>query len=442
MRWGSRSVKVATALFALVPVAGLTAMSHAGATTGTFGSNVVIGQGTAGIADSEPSIRVALDGSVYVGAIKGLPSGSDLWRSDNAGQSFSYLGSPDSVTAAVPGLGFCCAAIGGGDEDFAIDSQGTIGWSSLTLASVTVGRSTNKGASFTVQPLGSAIPGVDREWNASDGSTFYMSFHDVATDNIDVESSAAGPTGGLVYVPAGTVFPVGLAPSNELGNLVADRRVGHQGTLYQVYVTPSGGGSANNELEMAVSHDSGATWTSHPVFTGPATSEYGSVFPAAAIDGGGNLYTVVTDQTHGVLVFSSTDGGTTWSGPVNVSSLVGSASAATVFPWIAAGNGGVAVVWMGASANPGSWKVYAAESTNAASLTPSYSTYTVSDHVVHTGSLCTAGTGCSNGRQLGDFFQVAVDQNGMANVAWADDGLTSSAQIVYAKGGVSLGTPN
>src|SRR5439155_24436135 len=129
--------------------------------------------------------------------------------------------SPDSATAAVP-IGLCCAAIGGGDEDFAIDSAGTIGWSSLTLASVTVGRSTNKGASFTVQPLGSPIAGVDREWNASDGSTFYMPFHDIATDNIDVESSPSGATGGLIYTPAGSVFPTGHAPVNELCNPVAD----------------------------------------------------------------------------------------------------------------------------------------------------------------------------------------------------------------------------
>src|SRR5258708_28316828 len=135
--------------------------------------------------------------------------GSDFWRSDDNGTPFSYLGSPDSLLAAAPQAGFCCAAIGGGDEDFAVDNQGNIGWSSLTLASVTVGRSTNKGASFTVQPLGSVIPGVDREWNASDGSTFYMSFHDVATNNIDVEKSAAGATGGLVYIPAGTRCPVG-----------------------------------------------------------------------------------------------------------------------------------------------------------------------------------------------------------------------------------------
>jgi hypothetical protein len=194
---------------------------------------------------------------------------------------------------------------------------------------------------------------------------------------------------------------------------------------------------------MATSHDGGATWTSHPVFSGPTTSDYGSVFPAAAIDASGNLYATVTDEQNGVLVFSSVDGGSTWSAPTNLSSLIGANSAATVFPWIAAaGSGGVVVTWMGASANPGIWNVYAAEATNGASTAPSYTAYVVSDHTVHSGPLCTLGTGCSNGRQLGDFFQVAVDPAGFANVAWADDGESTGTQIVYAQGGVPLGTPN
>src|SRR5258708_34980326 len=108
MRWGSKSTKAAVALLATLPMAGLTSMSHAAAAW-AFGPNVKIGQGAAGIADTEPSIRVALDGTVYVGAIKGVPSGSDFWRSDENGTTFSYLGSPDSLLAAAPQAGFCCA---------------------------------------------------------------------------------------------------------------------------------------------------------------------------------------------------------------------------------------------------------------------------------------------------------------------------------------------
>jgi hypothetical protein len=117
-----------------------------------------------------------------------------------------------------------------------------------------------------------------------------------------------------------------------------------------------------------------------------------------------------------------------------------------VFPWIAAGgDGGVVVTWFGAASNNATsqWKVYAAEATNGTAGAPTYTTYTVSDHVIHTGDVCTRGLGCSSGRTLGDFFQVAVGPDGIANVAWADDGLGAPvAGVFYARGGLALGAPN
>ncbi len=39
----------------------------------------------------------------------------------------------------------------------------------------------------------------------------------------------------------------------------------------------------------------------------------------------------------------------------------------------------------------------------------------------HKGPICTGGTGCSSGRNLGDFFEAGVDQAGHVVVVWADD---------------------
>jgi hypothetical protein len=46
-----------------------------------------------------------------------------------------------------------------------------------------------------------------------------------------------------------------------------------------------------------------------------------------------------------------------------------------------------------------------------------------SDHVIHASNISLAGftTGASPNRNLADFFQVAIDPQGMAMIAWADD---------------------
>ncbi len=292
------------------------------------------------------------------------------------------------------------------------------------------------------------IPVDDRQWQTSDGKTVYMSFHDVPTGNIQVERSSDG----LVYTPAGMVLSTTdtATQDNQLGNILADPR--HPGLLYQVYVTSSspnildgtavGGQTRLNVVKMGVSTDGGASWTQHTVFTGDPKVNFSSIFPAAALDRAGNVYVAASDNAD-LLVFSSTDQANHWSGPVKVNSPAGAAA----FPWISAGGpGDVVVTWFGASttdpnAKADTWKVYAAESRNATAAGPLYSLFQVSNHIVHKGVLCENGLNCSEGRELGDFFQVAVAPDGIANIAWADDGAGGPATISYARGGFDLGSP-
>lgn len=416
---------------------------------GSF-AEISLPAGFSGGVDTEPSLRVGPDGTSYIGAIRGVPSGIDLWKVPAGAASATYLGSPDSL---APGGTVCCLAAGGGDMDLSVNNDGTIGILSLWLGSVTVGQSTDGGQSFVAQPLGSPIPGVDRPWSATDGSNMYMSFHDVATGNIDVLKSPAGATVGLAYVPAGQVFSAGdpALNDNELGNLVADRF--HPGVLYQVFTEPSAGGGSTisiggsggpqNQIRVAVSSNGGAAWTQHVVYTGPATANYSSIFPAMAEDHAGNLYVVASDNTH-VYVFSSTDGGSTWSAPADVNT----SGSAAVFPWIAAGGaGGVVVTWyQGTTTDPAStantWTVQAAESVNASSAAPTYAVSQVSSGTVRQGEICESGLGCSSGRELGDFFQVAVGPDGLADFAWVNDGSSGGAPGDYfGHGGISLGPP-
>lgn len=119
-----------------------------------------------------------------------------------------------------------------------------------------------------------------------------------------------------------------------------------------------------------------------------------------------------------------------------------------VFPWVGAdANGHVVVTWLGSNRAGNSndvaamqptcsdgttgcwaqWSVYMAESVNGNASIPSFTQHIASDHFIHAGTVCTNGTGCSNGdsRALADFFQVALDPQHRPNIAFADDHLAS-----------------
>jgi hypothetical protein len=130
---------------------------------------------------------------------------------------------------------------------------------------------------------------------------------------------------------------------------------------------------------------------------------------------------------------------------VNSGSTLGKAN---VFPWVAAdAYGHVVVTWLGANLAGNSndltamqpvcadgstdcwaqWNVYAAESVDGNAGVPAFTQHVASDHFIHSGTVCTNGTGCANGdsRALADFFEVALDSQHRANIAYADDHLAS-----------------
>ena len=102
----------------------------------------------------------------------------------------------------------------------------------------------------------------------------------------------------------------------------------------------------------------------------------------------------------------------------------------TVFPWVAAYNGAVDVVYYGTTASSKDdlnavWNTYLAQTTNdGASFTQSL----VSNSPNHVGVICTNGTGCAEGtRNLLDLFEVSINPaNGKAAVIYTDDTLTTT----------------
>jgi len=442
----------------------------------------------------EPSVRVDAQGTVYVSSIRGVPTGVDLHRyyaseDGSAGGDgtypFKYEGQPDNCGILANGcannsLDPLGVGLGGGDVDIAVNypTSGTpnLALVSLTLApGVTGTHSTDRGDTFSApNPAVALIPGDDRQWiDGTDASTVYLNYHDAATFSIDVQRSNDG---GEFYVNGfgeaidPQTFPAaGGVPATNSANIAGQIKVDRsscpsRGNLYQIFVAPDSvtenlTGGALRSIYVGVSTDvklglPAFTFTDTKVFPGPAGAQNqgaGNLFPALATDDFGFVYAVWSVNSD-IFYSFSTDQGTTWSNPINVSSPINGGHA-NLFPWIAAdANGHVGIVWFGddragnsndrATLEPGhpasqgaacdmgsttcmqgwaQWNVYYAESANGHDTTPFFVRNVISDHVIHRGTISTGGLGGGADRSLADLFQVAFDPQHFANVAFSDD---------------------
>ena len=397
----------------------------------------------------------------------------------------------DDVRVLLRSMGYRCLVASaptnlglaprGGDADIAVNAPDpnnsaipNLAFTSLTLApGVTATNSRNRGDTFFTPPnvVAALVPGDDRMWNdaGDDPSTVYVNYHDLATFNINVQRSN---NGGLTYTAGvGEAIDATLPVAGKVGpmasaNVAAQIKVDHsacasRGNLYVAFTAPDNAtentnGGPQRTVYVAASTDAGLgaasfTFTDHKVFTSPAgspgaTNGNNNIFPALAVDNFGNVYTVWSDNQN-VLLSSSLDLGNTWTAAVRVNSG-STVDKANVFPWVAAdAYGHVVVTWLGANLAGNSndvaamqpvcadgttdcwaqWNVYAAESVNGNAAIPALALHAASDHVIHAGTICTNGTGCSNGdsRALADFFQLALDTQHRANIAYTDDHLAS-----------------
>jgi len=444
----------------------------------------------------EPSVRVDAQGTVYVSSIRGVPTGVDLHRyyaavdgPPGAGGTypFKYEGQPDNCGIFNMSQGGCAnnsldpfgLGLGGGDVDIAVNHP-TSGAPNLALVSLTLApgvtgaHSTTRGDSFTTpNPIVALIPGDDRQWiDGTDAQTVYLNYHDAATFNIDVQRSNDG---GQTYVNGFSeaidpqTFPAaGGVPATNSANIAGQIKVDRSscpshGNLYQIFVAPDSEaenltGGAQRSIYVGVSTDvnlglTAFTFTDTKVFTGPAGAQNqgaGNLFPVLATDDFGFVYAAWSVNSD-IFYSFSTDQGTTWSNPINVSSPINGGHA-NLFPWIAAdANGHVGIVWFGddragnsndratlepghpasqgAACNSGTtcmkgwaqWNVYYAESVNGHDATPFFVRSVISDHVIHRGTISTGGLGGGADRSLADLFQIAFDPQHFANVAFSDD---------------------
>lgn len=406
--------------------------------------------------DGEPSIRVDYQGTAYVGAIRGLTGGNDLWRFDlktdpmlrTATARFdpdgnavnpAWKGQPDAI---APKNQEDLGGDGGGDMDIAVGHKPSalnptgppvVATTSLLAANVSAQRSTDRGETFTNNPVGNAtVPVDDRQWNEFyGGDVVYLGYRELvglqATAKFYINRSEDG---GLTYGPA---VLAGLG-GNLVGNIDVDQK---NGTVYFCYQGP--GTAGNKQVKISVgkpvsSAVAPATYSEHIAVT--AQNSIGHIFPACkSANDGKTVYVVYSDGGNAIYLVHSEDQGTTWSKPVRVSDLP--APSASVMPWIETGDhpGSLAVVWYGAEAadsedgkglnnNAANWKVYFASTLDANKPNPTFYQTVASDHFIHGSNISTSGLvvgGQSPNRNLIDFFQVAIDPQGMAVIAYTDD---------------------
>jgi hypothetical protein len=421
---------------------------------GTLQDSTVGASGCGTNSAGEPAIHVSRAGNLFLGSELGLGGGSELWRglgatggSGASGCGLEFRGQPNAI---APGFG-----LSGGDIDLANasapNSSGNYNLyvASLNLGSVNVATSTDNGTSFSQVPVQAGLPLDDREWIAAFGaSTSLLTYHDVATGDIDVLRS---DNSGQMYTQISQVIPVTdyKAGFNQIGNIVIDHHnlPGTTGAFYayQAFVAPSNSsGSTNNEAWLGVSSDGGHTWTDQPIacsVTATGTSNgLDHNFPNVSVAPNGNIWYAWSDDKN-VYTAESTDHGKTWT----CSPAVSTNTAQAIFPWLAATSSGVDLVYYGAPTTSNqTWHVYFAQNTAGS---PSAWAAPQQLVAVHSGSVCESGATCTSGRQLFDDFGVDTDSSGWAHIAYSQDspslgGSGTSTGSAVQTGGTQVGAPN
>ena len=373
-------------------------------------------------ADQDAEPRIAHDplGNLYVAAIEGVPGGVDVWRSSDAGNTFSFLGEPDGAQAAAM-AGATGAGVGGGDEDLAIAPNGTVWMNSLWLGSTTQCTSTDGGAAWVINPVASNIPADDRQWIANDGNSIvYLTYKQLGADLQGTVSIATVKSidGGITFgAPAFVTTPgVGVQPGDQ-GNIAVDP---NNHNVYTVFFD-----NTESQVYLGRSVDGGATWDLKLIFAAPVGSPIlGNIFPALAIDQSGGLHVVFSDSHH-VFLTSSKDLGATWTPPVRVNN--GSENRTAMQPWVVAGAyGKVNVTWLGTSDTSAldaaaQWMVYMSQTQNAFANVPVFRQRAATG-VNHVGAICNNGLACASGtRNMAEYWTPDVYLDGNEYIVYPDD---------------------
>jgi hypothetical protein len=183
---------------------------------------------------------------------------------------------------------------------------------------------------------------------------------------------------------------------------------------------------------VVVSENNGITWSIRPVSNASVQPGPSSSDPAAAVDNNGRVYFAAAANDSAAVVAYSDDHGVTWQNIVNVSSALGLQNIR--YPAAVAGNdavvgqpntGRAAVAFLGtttagdanSSTFNGVWHLYVSHTFDGGST---WTTTDVTPNMpAQRGNIWTGG-GANIGRNLLDFFDIAIDKVGRVQVGWVN----------------------
>lgn len=372
----------------------------------------VVDNKVGGALGSEPSLAIAPDGrTMYVAAIG--PSGSDLatllWRSDDAGATWTFLGTVASI-------------YGSNDADVAVREDGSVWVATMWLRPLsakctTVSVSHDKGATWTDNPLvcGTSIYYDERPWLLAGKNVTYLSRYQSLVVGLptcplclggelepESPSLAASVDNSRWESHPMTEIPPGSSISPPVMHGRAISLLAFSGDTYETQTGP----------RIAASVDDGGSWR----LTQLGNDTLAGRNPTLAFtDDMGMMAWVAADGdlTKMRLAATGSDGnwGAPWSPEPNGTSAM---------PWVDANNGHIASAWLWtnetaqptAVAGTSEWRVHLFANGKVTEL----------PRVVHRGPLCSTYGECPNsGRGIGDFFTMRVLPNGSLAVAIADD---------------------
>ncbi|HEU0130045.1 MAG TPA: sialidase family protein [Mycobacteriales bacterium] len=401
---------------------------------------------------TEPSLSIDKSGNIVVCSPGG--PGTEMWISEDDGKSFR-----NSTTGVEEGTG-------GGDCEIHFLPDGTLLNSDLAISTSYI--HTSKDLGKTWERADDAGPEQDRQWFASYNSgepVAYHVYHGIAEEGeYYVKSTDGGKTWSDVPTPVNSADQLACTPNAVAkpgdtacladqdyntfsGPMLVDQKTGELYVVYGISDAATNGtstGGFGNPRGLVVAHSTdGTTWTNKyaVVINGMVIDgEYvASGFPWGLIDPDGNVYVIFNSSEGGhyhTYYAYSTDHAATWSQPIKLDDNP-LPEGATVFSTGASiAPGVVDFAWIESddaenTDDPDtSWYINMAQVRDAATANPSITRSRISDHPIHRGDICLHGTLCQlapNGlgggsRSLGDFFELAIGPDGMAQAAWTDDG--------------------